>query len=295
MPARWAKDRKRSRRVTSEGLFVVLRDVGWMVVLLVVTWSLVGCGPSGSAPSPDDELVVFAAASLRDVVTELGPVFEAQTGATLRVNSAGSNTLARQIAAAPGADAFVSADPLWVEFLAERGRLTGEPREVFSNRLVVVVNTASDYELDRLVGLADLDFAFLAVADPEAVPAGRYARAALEATPAVVDPPEGTVWHRLEDRLAPASDVRAALAMVEARPDVVGIVYASDLATARRARVLLEIPAEATPPIRYVASVVAGGRVELAERFLELLAAPEAQTLAEQLGFEAAGSEPVGE
>lgn len=247
---------------------------------------LLGCGGG----SPEDgaggrELVVFAAASLRDVLAEVAPRFEQDTGALLRLNFAGSNVLARQIEAAPGADVFLSADEVWVDHLARAERLIPDSRRIFlSNRLVVVGRRDSRVELDQLGDLAAADFRWLAVGDPRAVPAGRYARIALES---VVLGSGKTLWDDLAPRVAPSADVRAALAMVEARDDVVGIVYRSDAASTRGVRVLLGIPPEQTPEIRYVAALVRGGRAELGRGFLERLATPEMAALFARFGFEA--------
>jgi len=230
------------------------------------------------------ELVVFAAASLRDVGLDLAKAFEAENEATVVFNFGGSNTLAQQILAAPRGQIFLSADRTWVDVLEQRGVVRADTRrQVFSNRLVVVAS-ANSHSLEPLSSLADLghrDFSGLVLADPDAVPAGRYARAALEATATS----ETTLWQRLASALVPTADVRAALALVESAPDLVGIVYATDADSSPRARVLYEIEPIEGLPVAYWVVAVEGAPTELSRRFISFLVGPVAQQIVASHGF----------
>ncbi len=238
------------------------------------------------APTPREEgLLVFAAASLRDALNEIGVLYEDRTGTGAVFNFAGSNVLAQQILAAPDADVFLSADELWMDRVESAGLLEPETRRlVVSNRLVVIANGASSIELATLEELASADFRYLVIGDTEAVPAGRYARAVLT-DPRVAD---GGLWERLADRIVPAADARAALGLVEATPGAIGIVYLSDARAAKSARTLLEVPPELGPRIRYVGAALRG-RPELAaaRAFLDFLASAEAGAILESHGFSA--------
>ncbi len=227
---------------------------------------------------------VFAAASLRDVAAEIGRGFERRHPAAVVFNFAGSNTLAQQIDAAPRADVFLSADERWVDFL-DRNRRTvpGSRRSFLSNRLVLVAHRDADLEVREPGELAAARFRFLALADPEAVPAGRYARAALGR----VKRDGADLWTQVANRLAPTLDVRAALALVESDPEILGVVYRTDAMTSEKVRVLCELPPSDEAPITYFAVLVAGGgRPELGRLFLDFLASPEARAIAEGYGFE---------
>ena len=228
-------------------------------------------------------LVIFAAASLSDVARDLADAFRRDDPVETVFNFAGSNTLAQQIRAAPYADVFLSADETWVDFLIEAGRTIGEPRRrILSNRLVAIAHHRADLEIEEPERLAEADFRFLALADPEAVPAGRYAKAALEGLPANTS----SLWHAVSRRLAPTLDVRAALALVESDPRIVGIVYRTDAATSARVRVLFDLPQVEGQPISYSAARIAGGaRPETARRFLDYLTGPAARAIAAQHGF----------
>ncbi|HSR52533.1 MAG TPA: molybdate ABC transporter substrate-binding protein [Acidobacteriota bacterium] len=225
-------------------------------------------------------MVVYAAASLRDVMQDLSSAFQKNSGTRVLFNFAGSNVLAQQIEASPEADVFLSANEQWMDFLQEAGRIETETRRIFaSNRLVIIAHRDSPLQLDDPAQLAELDFRYLSLADPEAVPAGRYARQYLQS----IDP---QLWKRLESRVAPAPDVRAALALVEADPQILGIVYRTDSAASQRVKVLYQVPPERGPHIRYPAALIKNApNPEQGKRFLEFLRSPEARGMLEAMGF----------
>ena len=256
-----------------------MRFVGLLAIVLLA----VGCAASADAPDSEQrEVVVFAAASLRDVLEELGRSFEAKTGTRVLFNLAGSNELAQQIAAAPGADLFLSASDRWMDEVEHAGRLVpGTRRDLLSNRLVVVAHARSTLKMDTPCALATLPMQHLALGDPEAVPAGTYAREWLRSVECGGRP----LWDAVKDRVAPTPDVRAALGLALAEPAVPAIVYRTDqLAFAGRTRVLHEVADG--PAIRYLLAQVQGGEApEEARRFLEYLGGPEAARVFERRGF----------
>ena len=249
-----------------------------------------GCGSND--PPQARPFVVFAAASLQDVVAELGTRFARDQGVELVYNFAASNTLAQQIEAAPVADVFLSANVRWIEFLEQADRLVaGSRRNFASNRLVVISRHDAPLALSHPRQLATAQFAFLALADPDAVPAGRYARAFLQS----VRVGERELWQLLRDRLAPTSDVRAALGLVESDPAIVGIVYRTDAARSSRVKVWYEVPAQPRNPIVYCAAAVKDRpKAVLAERFLDLLGSAQARAVLAEHGFVTAPSLAFG-
>ncbi len=253
-----------------------------LLVAVAVLPAIAGCrdGAGGAAVRP---LRVFAAASLVDLIGELARAFEGREGVPVELNLAASNTLAQQILAAPGADVFLSADRQWVEVLERAGRVVpGSRRALLGNRLVLIASTRAEIAALRPEQLPALGFSHLALADPEAVPAGRYARAALEEIP--LD--GGTVWQAVADRVAPALDVRAALALVESDPGILGIVYRTDARQSDRVRVLYEFPSLGAARVSYHGALIAeGGRPAAGRRFLDFVADPEGRRIAERHGF----------
>jgi molybdate transport system substrate-binding protein len=264
------------------------------VVPILVGMAVAVLGCADAVPRP---VLVFAAASLEDAMLEVATSFTSRTGTGVAINTAGSNVLAQQIQAGAPADLFVSADARWIDNLIADGSLeAASRREILGNRLVVIARRGTGYSLSSLSLIGTLPFRYLSLADPESVPAGRYARSLLEHTPRS----PGTAWDEVASRVAPAPDVRAALAMVAAEPAAIGIVYRSDLAEvdgsddsdARRlVEVLLEIEREPDPPIRYVAALVrrSPGITPGSAELLDFLAGEEAGAIFERHGFIALG------
>ena len=248
---------------------------------ILVSLSVLGC-QSPQAPSKPP-LVIFAAASLQDVVTALGQQFGQEHSVELVYNFAGSNTLAQQIKAAPAADVFLSANVEWVDVLDQAGRLVKDTRRNFvSNRLVLISRHDAPFALTAPSQLAELDFTFLALANPDAVPAGRYARAFLQSVPFSGH----NLWEIVKDRVAPAADVRAVLGLVESDPAIIGIVYRTDATTSSRVTVLYEIPPQLQQPILYCAAAVEGRHdTVLARRFVDFLGSPAAKAIFTTHGF----------
>ena len=256
------------------------------VAALVLAGSVAVAAGAGCAPSPGDlrALTVFAAASLRDVIDEIAEAFSEESGIEVVRNYAGSNVLARQIRATDEADVYLSANENWMDHVAEAGRIVeGSRRAFLSNRLVIVTHHDSRLEIEGPDDLTGPDVDLVSLADPEAVPAGRYAREWLQARPR---PGGSSVWDVLEDRVAPAPDVRAALALVEADPSVPGIVYRTDAAASDRVRVHYEVAGVEEPRVRYVAARIEGGASPAAaDAFLAYLAGPDAAAVFERAGF----------
>ena len=224
--------------------------------------------------APREEIGVFAAASLADVLTEIGNAWEASSGHHPVFNFGGSSDLARQILAGAPADVFFSADSAQMGLLVRQGLArAADTSELLSNALVVIVPASSGA---RVTAARDLEaFAKIAVADPHAVPAGVYARSWLEA--------EG-MWSSLAGRIVPMLHVRAALAAVESGNVDAGIVYKTDAARSSRARIALEVTPERGPKIRYPAAPLVGAKPAAAS-FVAHLRSPAAREVFVRHGF----------
>jgi molybdate transport system substrate-binding protein len=244
-------------------------------LLLVALASTVESG-TREAPTARAEILVFAAASLTDALEEIGARYEARTGVRVLFSFAGSNTLARQIRAGAPADVFLSANIERMEELQRGGLVRDSDRQdLLSNRLAVIVPLDSKLSVETGEDLGDVRR--LALGDPEAVPAGIYARRWLEGR---------GLWESLRDRVVPTLDVRAALAAVESGAADAGIVYRTDAAISSRVRVALEVPAGEAPRIVYPAAVLASSHEPHARAFLRHLRSPEARSVFQRLGFE---------
>jgi molybdate transport system substrate-binding protein len=244
----------------------------------VIAAALAAAGAGCARAAEPVELRMSAAASLRDVLDELAPALERATGARLALNLGGSSDLARQIVAAAKVDLFFSADEAWMDHVAAAGLVdAGSRRSPLSNRLVVVVPATSALEIRGARDLAGPAIRRLSLAQPETVPAGRYARSWLESRGA---------WDAVAARVVPALDVRAALAAVESGAIDAGVVYRTDAARSERVRIAFEVPADEGPEISYALAAIAGRpRLELARRVVDWISGPEAAPVFERHGF----------
>ena len=225
-------------------------------------------------------LTVFAAASLTEVMEQIGTAFTAETGVPVRTSFAASSALARQIESGAPAQVFVSADQAWMDYLVQRGRVaTASQRLIAGNSLVLVAPA------DSSVRIAAIDPATMAAAlgergrismgDPESVPAGRYGREALESL---------GIWSTVSSRIIPADNVRTALNFVARGEAPLGIVYATDARLEPRVKVIASFPPGSHAAIVYPAAAVTGAGPQ-ADQFLRFMHGPVAENLLTRAGF----------
>ena len=255
-------------------VFERVMGLAWWVPLLAVSF-FSAC----SVRADPVRLHVFAAASLVDIMGEIATRFEQETGVEVGVVTAGSATLAQQIVAGAPADIFVSANRQWVDYVVEQAGF--DPGfAIFANQLALVSSDPAFPVLTSLKALPDaLKSGRLALGDPCCVPAGIYAKQALEAA---------GVWEAVADRLAPAGDVRAALRLVAAGAVPLGIVYRTDV---RRSNlhIVLKIQPDLHQPILYFVSRALTVRTDQ-ERgamtlFMRFLQEPDIKALAASYGY----------
>jgi molybdate transport system substrate-binding protein len=224
------------------------------------------------------ELIVSAAASLTNAFRDVGRLFEAQNpGSKAVFNFASSDVLLAQIAKGAPVDVFATADMETMDRAEKQGLLApGTRRTLLRNALVLIAPAGSSAALKGLASLEDRAVRRIAIGNPASVPAGRYARAAME---------QAGLWHKLEPKLIFAQNVRQALDYV-ARGEVdAGLVYATDAAVLTdKVRVAAEVPT--TAPIAYPVALIKDSRNRaLAESFARLLGSDAAQNLFARYGF----------
>ncbi len=197
------------------------------------------------------ELLVFAAASLRNALDEVAGAFP---GPRVLASYAGSSSLARQIERGAPASVFISADLAWMDYLESRGLIEpGTRHDLLGNRLVLIAPaaTGSSARIERGMPLARWlgPRGRLAIGQPDRVPAGKYAKATLEAL---------GIWNDVRHRLAPTENVRLALALVARGEAPLGIVYATDALAEPSVRVVGRFDPSLHPPIVYPVALVKG-------------------------------------
>jgi molybdate transport system substrate-binding protein len=258
----------RLRFPTSRDLLVFV-----LLVLSSTPWS-------APASAQAEKLIVFAAASLKDALDEVNAAYQREKGQKTATSYAASPTLAKQIEAAAPADVFISADLDWMDYLAKRNLIKPETRaNVLGNRLVLIApaNSAAKLGIAPNFPLAQaLGNGRLAIADPNGVPAGRYGKAALESL---------GVWSSVADRLAPAENVRATLALVSRGEAPFGIVYQTDAASDKAVKIVGTFPQDTHPPIIYPIAVVTSSTNRGAPAYIAFLKSPAARPIFEKQGF----------
>ena len=226
------------------------------------------------------DVVVFAAASLKNALDEASAAYERQTETKVLISYAASSTLAKQVESGAPADLFISADLDWMDYLQKRSLIRAESRvTLLGNKLVLIANATSTAKIEIAPGFALADLlgnGRLSMADPGAVPAGKYGKAALEKL---------GVWASVADKLAPAEDVRAALLLVSRGETPLGIVYATDAAADKGVRIVAAFPEDSHPPIVYPAAELATSANLAATAFLEFLKSDRARPFFERQGF----------
>ncbi|HEU5181466.1 MAG TPA: molybdate ABC transporter substrate-binding protein [Candidatus Polarisedimenticolia bacterium] len=251
------------------------------VAALALLLALVVGGPCEAAealPVAKPEITLYAAASLREVLADLAKACGREAGAILVLNLGSSSDLARQIEAAGKADMFISADEALMDRLDSAKLLEpGSRRSMVGNQLVVIAPAdAAAPEVGNVKDLL-LSAKHLSLANPEAVPAGKYARAWLEKL---------GVWEEVKDKVVPGVDVRAALAAVESGAVELGIVYRTDAFITKKVNVVHEVPRGEGPSISYPIAILKGRpNVAISRKVLACLDGPVGKMVFETRGF----------
>ena len=258
----------------SRGFRILRRSVIAALAVLAVS---VG---AGGASAQGRDVVVFAAASLKNALDDIHAQYTKDTGKQITISLAASSQLAKQIESGAPADIFISADLDWMDYLAQKNLIKPDTRKnLLGNELVLIapkdrafdVKIAPGFDLAKL-----LEGGRLAMADTTAVPAGKYGKAALEKLGA---------WASVADHLAQAENVRAALALVARKEAPLGIVYQTDAAAEPGVRIVGVFPADTHPPIVYPIALTAGSTNPDAPGFLAYMSSEKALPLFEKQGF----------
>ena len=237
--------------------------------------------PLSQARAQAGGLVVFAAASLKNALDEIAATWTRDTGKSApRISYAASSALAKQIEQGAPADLFLSADTDWMDYLDKKNLITRETRvNLLGNKIVLIAPKDSavslaikqGFELGKALGGGKL-----AMANVEAVPAGKYGKAALEKLGA---------WEGVKDKIAQAENVRAALLLVARGEAPLGIVYSTDAVAEPNVKILGAFPDDSHPPIVYPAAVTKEAKTADAKLFLDHLKSAKARAAFERQGF----------
>jgi molybdate transport system substrate-binding protein len=239
----------------------------------------------GSAPQPliaQEQITVFAAASLKNALDAVNAAFTKATGIKVVASYEASSALAKQIEQGAPADVFISADLRWMDYVAERKLINPNTRVNFLGNKLVLIAPADSKLGNITIGQGGFDIAKLAgdgriaVADVKAVPAGLYAKAALEKLGA---------WAAAESKLAQAENVRATLAFVARGEAPVGIVYETDAKVEPKVKTIGTFPDDSYPPVTYPVAATADTKKPGVGPYFSFLRTPAAKAIFEKYGF----------
>lgn len=216
-----------------------------------------------------ERLLVFAAASQKDALEEIGRQYEKQCDCTVAFSFAATSTLARQVEAGAPADVFISANQAWIDWLEIKGSLPANQSVIIAGNRLVIASTSKTED-----GFDILSQDRFAMADPQSVPAGIYAREALQHL---------GVWQALKSKAVFAENVRVALKQIERGDLRSGITYQSDLQGQTELNLHYMFPKNSHTPIHYLAGVVQ--QSDKANGFVAFLTSREAQTIFSRFGF----------
>jgi molybdate transport system substrate-binding protein len=240
---------------------------------------------SAASTQAQQNLTVFAAASLTESFTELGKGFEdAHSRLTVRFNFAGSQVLATQIEQGAKADVFASADQRWMSYAVDKKLLAAEPIVFARNRLVVVIPKSNPGSVSRLQDLARPGLKLILAG--QQVPVGAYSREALKRLASAPGFPRDYLTFVLQNLVSEEENVKAVVAKVQLREADAGIAYITDVTPALRSQLtILEIPDPYNPIAEYPIAPVAGGAVDLAAEFIAYVESAAGQRLLAARGF----------
>jgi molybdate transport system substrate-binding protein len=254
--------------------------IGIRFLLVRAIFILVASTLSLAAHAQGRDLLVFGAASLKNALDDADAQFQHDTGHKIVVSYGASSALAKQIEGGAPADIFISADLDWMDYVAQHQLIKAETRfNLLGNKLVLIA--AADSNITLSIGpnfpLAQtLGNGRLAMADPAAVPAGKYGKAALEAL---------GVWSSVSSKVAAAQDVRAAMAFVSRGEAPLGIVYQTDAAADKGVKIVAAFPESTHPPIIYPLAVTATSTNPETTAYIQYLKSPAAKPAFEKQGF----------
>ncbi|WP_425487112.1 molybdate ABC transporter substrate-binding protein [Microvirga arsenatis] len=248
------------------------------VLLIGLAWASLALPGGASAQARD--VVVFAAASLKNALDDAAAVWMRDTGRRVVASYAASNALAKQIEAGAPADIFFSADPDWMDYAASKGLIRPESRiSLLGNSLVLIAPKESAMQVELKPGFdlaALLGSQRLAMGHVNAVPAGKYGKAALEHLGA---------WAGVRDKVAQTENVRAALLLVSRGEAPLGVVYKTDAISDPNVAIVATFPEGSHPPIVYPVALTKDSAHPDAAALLAFLRSDKARPFFEKQGF----------
>lgn len=256
--------------------------IGLLTAAVLALGPMAGAAKAQAQPQAQSkDLLIFAAASLKNAFDEIAGAYAKEAGKPgPKISYAASNALAKQIESGAPADLFISADLDWMDYAAGKNLIRADTRvNLLGNRIVLIAPKDANVTLSLAPGLnlaPALSGGRLAMANIEAVPAGKYGKAALEKLGA---------WEGVKGQVAQADNVRAAFLLVSRGEAPLGIVYQTDAAADPSVKIIRAFPEDTHLPIVYPVAITRDSSNPDAAAFLAYLRGPAARAAFERQGF----------
>ena len=249
-----------------------------LILLLCLSLSvLTGCGTGDQATS--GELLISAAASLTDVIEELGDLYKNENeGLELNYSFASSGALQAQIEEGAPVDVFISAAEKQMDSLEEKDLILKDTRKtILVNDLVLIKSKDSKLKIDKFMDILSPDVERIGIGDPASVPVGQYSQEVFDNL---------QIGDELKEKLVYANDVRTVLAWVESDEVDLGLVYATDAYTSEDINIIGSAPEGSHKAITYPVAVIKSSKnVQASMDFIDFLSTKEAKEIFEKYGF----------
>lgn len=270
------KNFSQSRLPIKTRKLLILITTALTTLLLVIGLPTVITSPV--VAQSNTSLLISAAASLKEVLVEIQPLYQqSQPNVNISYNFGSSGTLQQQIEQGAPTDIFISAAKKQVDTLEQKGLLvTGSRNIIAKNRLVLIV-PKNAVGINSFYSLKDAKVKKIAIGEPRSVPAGQYAQQVLEKL---------KIWTEVKSKLVFANNVRQVLASVESGNADTGLVYATDAKISSRVKVVVTADEKYHSPIIYPLAVVKRSKnVNAAKEFSQFLSSNQAKAVFKKYGF----------
>jgi molybdate transport system substrate-binding protein len=256
----------------------ILGLIGLAVTSCLLAIALPLITPTPLTAQSNVNLLVSAAASLKDALEEIQPVYQqSKPNVNITYNFGSSGALQQQIEQGAPADIFISAAGRQIDALEQKGMLVPGTRSNLANNRLVLIVPHNSTGVNSFFNLRDGNIRRIAMGEPRSVPAGQYAQQVLQKL---------GIFEQIKPKLVFANNVRQVLASVESGNADAGLVYATDAKISQRVKVVVAADEKFHSPIVYPMAVIQRSRnIPAAREFLNFLSSNQAKAILRKYGF----------
>jgi len=256
-----------------------LKLIAILTCLLIISCSQNSNNSSSQSTASRINLTISAAASLKDVMTEIKPIYEDQkTNVSLTLNLASSGSLRQQIEQGAPVDLFISASPSHINMLQKKGLIIDESlRDLLKNQMVLIVPQENTASVNTFQDLTKDAISTISIGEPKSVPAGKYGKEVLTSL---------RIYEKVEAKIVFAKNVRQIVNYVATGNVDAGIVYRTDTNASNQVKIVANAPEKSHTPVVYPIAIIKDSKnIEAAKQLEEFMFTPEAKAVFEKYGF----------